>query len=122
MPYAPARPCAIRDCPNLTVNVPRYCDYHLKQIEQIPRQSSSQRGYDSRWQKARHIYLREHPLCVACRAEGRLTPATTVDHIISHHGNYDLMWNESNWQALCNRHHSIKTATQDGAFGNRETR
>jgi 5-methylcytosine-specific restriction protein A len=46
--------------------------------------------------------------------------ATTVDHIRPHRGDYDLMWDESNWQSLCTWHHNVKTAKEDGAFGNQK--
>jgi 5-methylcytosine-specific restriction protein A len=82
------------------------------------RGTSTERGYDARWQRARTSYLAEHPLCVLCLAEGKVVAATTVDHIVPHRGDYRLLWSDSNWQALCTRHHSIKTATSDGAFGN----
>lgn len=121
MPIAPARPCAVSDCPNLTTNKIRYCDEHLKQTTK-ERQSSSQRGYDYHWQQSRSMYLREHPLCVWCHMQGFVVPATTVDHIVPHKGDYNLMWDTNNWQALCTRHHNIKTASMDGGLGNEETR
>lgn len=67
--------------------------------------SSTQRGYDYRWQKARERYLQEHPLCVMCEEQGRVTASTVVDHIVPHHGDQRLFWAETNWQALCKRHH-----------------
>lgn len=70
------------------------------------KQTSSQRGYGYKWQKARERYLREHPLCVYCQREGRVTVATVVDHIEPHRGDDVLFWNESNWQGLCASHHS----------------
>jgi hypothetical protein len=69
------------------------------------RESSSKRGYDSRWQKARAGYLRSHPLCVMCRLMGKLEPATVVDHIIPHKGDMELFWRRTNWQALCKTCH-----------------
>ena len=69
------------------------------------------RGYDSRWRKARKLFLERNPLCVECRKEGRLTPATVVDHIIPHRGDRKLFWDESNWQPLCKEHHDRKTGS-----------
>lgn len=123
MPYKPARPCAASGCPILTTNKERLCDVHLQQRQQqadAQRGSSTERGYDARWQRASKMYLREHPLCVQCQEEGRVTAATVVDHIIPHKGNYELFWDESNWQSSCKTHHDIKTAKEDGAFGNKE--
>ena len=60
-----------------------------------------------------------HPLCVECLRQSpqRFTPATEIDHIIPHRGNDRLFWDQSNWQALCKRCHSAKTAKEDGGFG-----
>lgn len=69
------------------------------------RRTAAQRGYGSRWQKARHTFLCEHPLCVMCEAQGRLEPATVVDHIQPHKGDQRLFWDSSNWQALCKQCH-----------------
>jgi len=123
MPYKPARPCAHSGCPALTTNKERLCDAHLKQRNrQLDEQrgTSSERGYDSRWARYSTLYRREHPLCVECQKEGRVTPATDVDHIIPVTGPDDpLFWDPNNHQPLCHMHHSTKTATEDGAFGNR---
>jgi 5-methylcytosine-specific restriction protein A len=81
------------------------------------RASSAQRGYGSRWQKARAGYLRSHPLCVMCQAHGRINPATVVDHVTPHKGNTELFWNADNWAALCKPCHDSKTAREDGGFG-----
>jgi hypothetical protein len=32
---------------------------------------------------------------------GREAPATVVHHKQPHKGNYDLFWNEDNWEAVC---------------------
>ena len=83
-----------------------------------PRPSASARGYNSRWRKARKHYLSLHPLCVLCKAEGKTTPATVVDHVKPHRGDEELFWDEGNWQAACKPHHDRKTASEDGGFGN----
>ena len=69
--------------------------------------TSTQRGYGYKWQKAREGYLRSHPLCVMCEAQGRVTVATVVDHIKPHRGDRALFWDsKNNWQSLCATHHS----------------
>jgi 5-methylcytosine-specific restriction enzyme A len=65
--------------------------------------------YDHRWRRARLRFLTAHPLCAECQRHNYITPATEVDHIIEHKGDYDLFWDTTNWQALCNMHHSQKT-------------
>lgn len=84
--------------------------------------TSAQRGYGSRWQKLRKRFILQHPYCEQCMKEGRLTPATDVDHVKPHRGDPALMWSESNLQALCHVCHARKTAREDGGFGNRSQR
>nr|AER23962.1 putative endonuclease [Variovorax sp. HH01] len=40
-----------------------------------------------------------------CTAEGKVTEATVVDHKVKHEGDQGLMWDQTNWQPLCKRHH-----------------
>lgn len=68
--------------------------------------SSTQRGYGYKWQKARLRFLTENPLCCYCQEQGRVTPATVVDHKIPHQGDQDLFWSRDNWQPLCTSCHS----------------
>ena len=65
------------------------------------------RLYDNqRWRKVRRMHLAEHPMCVMCERQGRVTAATVVDHIVPHEGNADLFWDMDNWQSLCATCHS----------------
>lgn len=107
MPRKALKPCKHPGCPNLTAEL--YCEIH----KQPDRPSSAKRGYNSKWRKLSKQYLRKHPMCVRCMAEGRYVPATVVDHIIPHRGDKNLFWNESNWQALCKPCHDRKTWTED---------
>ncbi|AFJ47154.1 HNH endonuclease [Shimwellia blattae] len=77
------------------------------------------RIYGSKWDKARRLFLRAHPLCVMCQQQGQTTAATVVDHIIPHKlkdalraGDpraiaraQKLFWDRGNWQGLCAPHH-----------------
>src|SRR5690606_8424872 len=115
MPIRPPRPCAKPRCPRLTTG--RYCEEHRREYRRMvdaSRPTAAQRGYGARWQRARAEYLREHPWCVECLAQGGRTPATVVDHVVPHRGDPVLFWDRSNWAALCRRHHDQKTARQDG--------
>jgi 5-methylcytosine-specific restriction protein A len=76
------------------------------------RPSASARGYGARWRRARLAFLARHPLCATCQAEGRLVPATDVDHVVPHRGDQRLFWDESNWQGLCKPCHDAKTARE----------
>lgn len=61
--------------------------------------------------------MKRHPLCRLCEEQGKVTPATVVDHIIPHKGDQALFWDTTNWQSLCKTCHDTKTAREDGAFG-----
>ena len=108
MPYKPKSPCRQPGCPELTHEP--YCEKHAP-INR--RESSSKRGYGSRWRVRSKLYLKANPLCVECNRKGKLTPATVVDHIKPHRGAPLLMWDETNWQALCKPCHDRKTGRQD---------
>ena len=71
------------------------------------RGSAHERGYSSRWRKVSKMFLREHPLCECedCKKHHRLTTANVVHHILPHHGNYELFWDEDNWQAMSKKCH-----------------
>lgn len=118
MPQKAKRPCTYPGCNELVLY--GRCEKHRKQINRQydqQRGTATQRGYDSRWRRAREQYLKENPLCVECLKEGHITPATVIDHIVPHKGDPVLFWDKGNWQSLCKRHHDIKTAKEDGGFG-----
>lgn len=55
----------------------------------------------------RSVWLMQHPLCILCQQEGRVTMATEVDHIVPlFKGGAD---EPTNLQSLCAEHHRIKT-------------
>lgn len=83
----------------------------LKQRDNRP--SAAARGYTSKWQRERLIFLAQNPVCVQCLREGKTVIATVVDHIQPHKGDYRLMWDSSNWQALCKMHHDKKTGKEN---------
>ena len=108
MPRSPKRPCRFPGCPNLCDHGV-YCADHSDYSADRLRGSAAERGYDGKWRSARERFLRKNPLCVKCRENGKLTPATVVDHIIPHRGDPILFWNEKNWQPLCKDCHGVKT-------------
>lgn len=92
--------------------------------------TAAQRGYGSRWQRARAGWLAVHPLCAMCERAGRITAADVVDHIVPHRmawalasGDADAIaaararfWDRDNWQSLCKAHHdSTKQAAERAA-------
>ncbi len=124
MPTSAPTPCRYPGCAVLLA-APGYCDKHLRSIRKQQderRGSAASRGYDTRWRKARALYLSQHPLCAECRRQGRTVAASVVDHIRPHKGNRTLFWDERNWQGLCKPCHDAKTAREDGGFGNASDR
>lgn len=119
MPRKPLKPCRYPGCPELTEN--RYCSKHEKEMEGNYNKNNRpfKKLYNSRWRKLRKEFLKEHPLCEACKEHGVIKAATVVDHVVPHKGNERLFWDESNWQALCKSCHDRKTAKEDGRFGNK---
>ena len=108
MPRRPKKPCKHPGCPELTDG--DFCEEHAV-LHRADRADASGRGYDSRWRKARKLFLKRHPLCEKCREQGKLTPAQEVHHILplSRGGTHD----ETNLMALCKPCHSEITA-RDG--------
>lgn len=103
MPFKAKTPCSNALCPRM-----KPCPLHRP----APRQTSRERGYSTAWEKASAAYLQKHPACVMCKG-----PANTVDHIVPHKGDKTLFWDADNWQPMCPRCHSRKTALTDGGFG-----
>lgn len=118
MNLAPKKPCRKPGCNELTRS--GFCHKHssVERKYDTERKSSSQRGYNRKWREARLVFLSKNPICVECLKQTRLTPATVVDHIVPHKGDPVLFWDVNNWQALCQKCHGIKTASEDGGFGN----
>jgi 5-methylcytosine-specific restriction protein A len=110
MPYKPLKPCKHTGCANLTAYV--FCEEH-QSLHTNHRSNATERGYDSRWRKARNIFLKAHPLCTECLKQGKVTQATVVDHVVPHRGDKVLFWDECNWQSLCKSCHDKKTMTED---------
>ncbi|MFP5202945.1 MULTISPECIES: HNH endonuclease [Bacillus] len=110
--------CNEPGCPQLTRE--GYCQQHKtsKPLYDLFRESSSRRGYNSRWRKAREGDLAKHPLCQSCMLQGKRIADTVVDHFKPHKGDKKLFWDSSNWQLLCVSCYGRKTAKEDGGFGN----
>ena len=69
--------------------------------------SMTKRITGRRLQRIRKQVFGEQPICVACKAKGRVTVATQVDHIVALvNGGED---DHDNRQALCEECHKAKT-------------
>jgi len=108
-----ASACRHPRCPNLAV-LGGYCADHQSQRTKRPvddyRGSARERGYTRAWEIARGAWLKQHPLCAECERQGRVTPATVVDHVVPHKGDRIKFWDRNSWQSLCAFCHSTKTA------------
>ena len=111
--------CRHRNCKELVDISVDYCEAHINDIQVARQQYNKQRpGWHNmyktkRWGEARKRYLQRNPLCVECLKIGRVVSATVVDHITDHKGDYNLFWDESNFQSLCVKCHNSKTAKEN---------
>lgn len=116
-----SRPCRHYGCPKVVKsrNQQGYCDDHASQRTgwaktQSRKGNTTQRGYGHTWRKLRiQVLERDDYLCVQCKANGRLTPATDVDHIVNKAsgGTDDI----DNLQSLCKSCHQTKTLSESKA-------
>jgi 5-methylcytosine-specific restriction protein A len=72
----------------------------------MTRPGPRQRGYGSAWDKARAGFLRSHPWCAWCAAEGKQIKAEHVHHSTPHRGDQRVFWDKSRWLPLCAAHHN----------------
>ena len=131
MPMMPSTLCNHIGCNNKATHKGRCAlhQYQRKPTNQaVPsklttkdnRQSSTQRGYDSRWRTARLTFLEANPLCVECLQLGIVKAADVVDHIIPHRGDMEFFWDQTNWQSLCFSCHNTKTTRVDNKLSDYE--
>ena len=113
MPYAPRKPCCQPGCAALVRVSERYCTAHRRaartQVDER-RGSSAERGYGRTWRRVRLMVLADEPLCRMCKADGRLTAASEVDHIDGDSRNNQ----RGNLRPLCKPCHSRRTARDQG--------
>ena len=113
MPYAPPKQCLnagkSRDCLGYAEVGRDYCSNCRKKTRADRRvrggdpQSDKWRN-SSRFLKARAWFLRQNPICNECKRNA----TTVLDHIHAHKGDYELFWNQENWQGLCEKCHRAK--------------
>ena len=84
MPRKPKHPCAYPGCPRLTDE--QYCEEHRaeqrRKYDQYERAPDIHKKYGRSWKRIRDKYYQTHPYCEKCFAEGRMTPAEEVHHIL----------------------------------------
>ena len=74
------------------------------------RPTARERGYTSKWEQAREVFLAAHPKCVTPNCG---QPARIVDHIKAHKGDLKLFWDRKNWQGLCTHCHSSRKQSME---------
>jgi 5-methylcytosine-specific restriction protein A len=120
MPWAARKPCSHVGCGALVNTSDRYCQAHQRKTwrdeAKARRANPERRALDAQyrgqaWRKYAKSYLAQHPLCVACKAEGRIGAASLVDHIVptAQGGSF---WAGTNHQAMCDHHHRVKSARE----------
>jgi 5-methylcytosine-specific restriction protein A len=85
-----------------------HCETHAR--EKANRYDASRRHEDwrqlyheARWRRERARWLRKqaHLLCIYCLAEGRTTPANSIDHDPPHDGDRVKFYDRSTWRPSC---------------------
>lgn len=114
MALKPLRPCAHAGCREVTRDT--WCPRHKPQRKE--RRSAESVDWH-RWYKLpifaktlRPQQLLREPFCRECARFGLRVPATDVDHIIPHRGDWSLFTDPDNLQSLCHSCHSRKTALE----------
>ncbi|MEW7867484.1 HNH endonuclease [Aeromonas diversa] len=113
MPPRIKQVCRVRGCSTLTDEASGYCESHKHNgwVRHQGGRSRHQRGYGKEWESRRaEVLKRDRGLCQECLSKGRVTPATTVDHIIPRvQGGTD---EDGNLRSLCKSCHASKTARE----------
>lgn len=119
MALKPLRPCAHPGCCAVTRET--WCPKHKPQRKD--RRSAESADWQ-RWYKLpifakrlRPQQLLREPFCRECAKFGLRIPATDVDHIVPHRGDWALFTDPENLQSLCHSCHSRKTAREVLAGG-----
>ena len=75
--------------------------------------SNNREIYNSwRWRKESLAFRKVNRLCVICLKEGITQLSQVTDHILPIEQGGSV-WDRSNWQALCIRHHNQKTYNEN---------
>lgn len=126
MPPRPKTICRKAGCGKL-IDAPGYCEKHTKQSSGWERSNgnmtSSQRGYDYKWQKRRERILERD--CGLCQIKGPTCRfiASEVDHKVNKAAARAMGWTDeqieadSNLQAACSTCHKAKTKAERAGAG-----
>jgi len=115
MPMLPPRNCSQWPCPHPAVYRGR-CEAHSKAANR-QRWSDNDGAYNGAWRRLRILVKAEEPLCRECLKLGLVEATTEIDHILPVRTHPELRLVRSNLAGLCSRHHSEKTARENGFGG-----
>lgn len=86
---------------------------HKKKEIQYKHENKSAKFYNSiYWQKLRHAYIVENPLCECCLKQDKITPANHVHHIkpflsgVDDNDRWNLLLNIDNLMSVCVKCHN----------------
>ena len=113
MPTSARRICATPGCNAASDHM--HCSHHRTAAAKQHHPDYGRIYHTQRWRRLRRIVLARNPLCQACLAAERVTPACDVDHIVPHRGDMIMAWSLDNLQGLCRACHSRKTAGEVNA-------
>jgi len=112
MAMKPLRPCRHPGC---GVLVPGgYCPAHQPRRAERSEEAKAWRWMyqTDAWKQLRGSQLLREPFCRTCAGRGLRVPATDVDHIQDHKGDWALFADPDNLESLCHSCHSRKTARE----------
>ncbi len=109
MPFAAPKPCGHAGCGVLVRGGGSRCERHAHEAW-VKRPEVTKRVTGRKLQRLRDQLFAADPLCVECRAAGRVKLATVRDHIkpLAEGGLDEL----SNTQGLCSACHDFKSAAE----------
>lgn len=105
MPYKSAHACSRCKKPTHNKGLCLACAKKEKQLYDLQRGNSGERGYDATWTKVRNIYAAEHPLCEEHLKQGIDILLDIVHHIKSVKEYPELRLVEDNLMSLCIKCH-----------------
>ncbi len=107
MPTAPLNTeCKEYRCRNPKTQRSAYCTEHGGGITETGKANAKLYNQQA-WDKIRARQLSKQPLCARCQHEGKITAASTVDHVFPHRRNA-AKFKVNLFQSLCTGCHTLK--------------
>lgn len=114
MANKPLRPCRYPGCYKLTND--GWCELHRPAKKKAEKRESADWHWmylTKTWKEdLRPGQLLREPFCRECAKHGLRVPATRVDHVIPHRGDWERFIDREGLQSLCESCHNRKTAKE----------